>query len=118
MDRRKFASAGYYSPKVNPPFYNAVLMEDRREGMDLVMTTLIGVAVGAIAELLLAVHEMRELILTVVLGVCGALLTRYIGVTAGWFEAGDATGFVASVAGAVTLLLVYGVLFRKWLMRT
>ena len=85
--------------------------------MDLVITTLIGVAVGAIAELLLAVHEMRELILTVVLGVCGALLTRYVGVNVGWFEEGNATSFVASVIGAVAVLIIYGVLFRKWLMR-
>lgn len=85
--------------------------------MDLVMTTLIGVAVGAIAELLLAVHEMRELILTVILGICGALLTRYVGVNAGWFEAGDAMSFIASVLGSVALLIIYGVLFRKWLMR-
>jgi uncharacterized membrane protein YeaQ/YmgE (transglycosylase-associated protein family) len=85
--------------------------------MDFVITTLIGVAVGAIAELLLAVHEIRELILTVVLGVCGALLTRYIGVNAGWFEAGAPASFVVSTIGAVTLLVIYGVLFRKWLLR-
>jgi len=83
--------------------------------MDLVMTTLIGVAIGAIAELLLAVHEMRELILTVLLGVGGALLTRYVGVNGGWFETGDPTEFLASGVGAVTVLLGYGMLFRKWL---
>jgi uncharacterized membrane protein YeaQ/YmgE (transglycosylase-associated protein family) len=85
--------------------------------MDLVVTTLIGVAVGAIVELLLAVHEMRELILTVVLGICGALLARYIGVNADWFEAGDPKCYMASVIGAVILLIIYGALFRKWLMR-
>ena len=86
--------------------------------MDLVMTTLIGVAIGAIAELLLAVHEMRELILTVLLGVGGALLTRYIGVNEGWFETGDAAEFLASGIGAVTILLGYGILFRKWLRKS
>jgi uncharacterized membrane protein YeaQ/YmgE (transglycosylase-associated protein family) len=84
-------------------------------GMDLVVTTLIGVAVGAIAELVLAVHELRELILTILLGVGGALLTRYIGVSAGWFEAGDATSFLASGIGAIAILMGYGFLFRKWM---
>ena len=86
--------------------------------MDLVITTLIGVAVGAIAELLLAVHEMRELILTVLLGVGGALLTRYIGVNGGWFETGDAAEFLVSGIGSVTLLLGYGILFRKWMRKS
>ena len=85
--------------------------------MDLVMTTLIGVAVGAVAELLLAVHEMRELILTVVLGICGALLTRYIGISAGWFESGVAASYIASVLGAVAFLLFYRAFLRKWLSR-
>jgi uncharacterized membrane protein YeaQ/YmgE (transglycosylase-associated protein family) len=60
---------------------------------------------------------MRELILTVVLGICGALLTRYIGVNADWFEAGDATSFIASAGGAIALLIIYRLFLRKWLLR-
>ena len=79
------------------------------------MTALIGVAVGAVAELILAVHELRELVLTILLGVAGALVTRYVGVQLGWYDADEPAAFLAPIIGAIVALLSYGALFRKWL---
>ena len=81
--------------------------------MDLAVTILIGVGVGVMVELLLPGHTMNELILAMSLGVAGALWARYIGQTGGWFGAGEPWSFIASALGAVAVLVVYGVFFRR-----
>lgn len=84
--------------------------------MNLVVSILIGVAVGVMVELLLPGHTPGELALAILLGVVGALLARYVGERGGWFGAEEPESFVASALGAVIILLVYGGLFRrgKW----
>ena len=81
--------------------------------MDLAVTMLIGVAVGAMVELLLPGHHTSELILAMLLGVAGALLARFTGSYFGWFEPDLPAGFISSVAGAIIMLLIYGALFRR-----
>ena len=51
--------------------------------MDLVMTILIGLAMGVMVELLLPGHTFAELVLAMVLGIAGALLARLVGTWAG-----------------------------------
>jgi uncharacterized membrane protein YeaQ/YmgE (transglycosylase-associated protein family) len=75
--------------------------------MDLVVTTLIGVAVGAIAELVWAVHLLKELIVTMLLAISGALLARFLGVSLGWFDVGAPASFLASGIGAAAAPSLY-----------
>ena len=51
--------------------------------------------------------------MTIVLGIGGAVLARYIGGAVGWYGPGDAAGFIASVVGAILILLLYRLLVRK-----
>ncbi|MBP6458319.1 MAG: GlsB/YeaQ/YmgE family stress response membrane protein, partial [Pseudoxanthomonas sp.] len=51
--------------------------------------------------------------MTIVLGILGALLARFIGGTLGWYSPGEPTGFIASVIGAIVLLLIYGMVRKK-----
>ena len=81
--------------------------------MDLVVVILIGVSIGTMVELLLPGHTPGELILAMMLGVAGALLARYIGELAGWVGAGEPGSFLASIVGAIAILLLYGALFRR-----
>ncbi len=80
--------------------------------MNLVVTILIGVAVGVMVELLLPGHTLPELFLAILLGTAGALLARYLGEVVGWYGTDQPESFVASGIGAVLLLAFYGVLFR------
>jgi len=64
-------------------------------------------------ELLLPGHTPGELILAMMLGVAGALLARYIGELAGWVGPGEPGSFLASIVGAIAILLLYGALFRR-----
>jgi LPXTG-motif cell wall-anchored protein len=81
--------------------------------MDILVTLLIGVALGTMVELLLPGHTSAELVLAMLLGGCGALLARFVVSGAGWFESGTSESFVASGVGASLLLATYGLLFRR-----
>jgi uncharacterized membrane protein YeaQ/YmgE (transglycosylase-associated protein family) len=45
-----------------------------------------------------------------VLGVVGSMLAGYLGRAAGWYAEGEPVGFIASVAGAIIILLVFRVI--------
>jgi len=77
------------------------------------MTMLIGVGIGVMVELLLPGHTLAELLLAMLLGTAGALVARLLGEKAGWFEAGDPATFIAAATGAIIVLILYGLLFRR-----
>jgi uncharacterized membrane protein YeaQ/YmgE (transglycosylase-associated protein family) len=81
--------------------------------MNLVVTLLIGIAIGTMVELLLPGHHFSELVLAMILGAMGALLARFLGEITGWYEPHEASGFLGSIVGAIVALLVYGILFRR-----
>jgi uncharacterized membrane protein YeaQ/YmgE (transglycosylase-associated protein family) len=67
----------------------------------------IGGLAGAIAKLLMPGRDPGGCIVTVLLGVAGALLAGWIGHAVGWYKMGEGAGFVAAVVGAFLILLVY-----------
>jgi uncharacterized membrane protein YeaQ/YmgE (transglycosylase-associated protein family) len=46
--------------------------------------------------------------LTTVLGIVGAFVATYLGQAVGWYSAGESAGFIASIVGAIILLVLYG----------
>ena len=46
------------------------------------------------------------------IGIVGALLAGFLGRTLGWYHEGEAAGFIASVIGAILLLIIYRLLTR------
>ncbi|MES2532019.1 MAG: GlsB/YeaQ/YmgE family stress response membrane protein [Pseudomonadota bacterium] len=81
--------------------------------MSIIWTILIGFVVGLVARALLPGKQAMGFILTVVIGVVGSLLATYIGQAAGWYTAGAGAGFIASVVGAIVLLVLYGMVAGK-----
>ncbi len=81
--------------------------------MDLIWTLIIGLIVGLVAKLLMPGRDPGGFIITMLLGVAGAFVAGFLGRTMGWYQAGDAAGFIASVVGAVILLIIYRLAFRK-----
>ena len=81
--------------------------------MNLVVTILIGMAAGTMVELLLPRHITSELVLAMLLGIAGALVARLAGYWLGWYGTDEPASFVASVLGAVFILLLYGAVFRR-----
>ena len=82
--------------------------------MGSILTTLIiGLLVGAVAKLLMPGKDPGGWIVTILLGIAGALLAGYLGSAIGWYQPGQPAGFIASVVGAIVLLLLYRLLFKR-----
>ncbi len=80
----------------------------------MLWTLFLGLVIGAIAKMLMPGKDAGGLILTMSLGVAGALLAHYIGTNLGWYEEGGPAGFVAEVCGSILLLVIYrAVIGRK-----
>ena len=80
--------------------------------MSILYTIFIGLIVGLVARLLKPGKDAMGWILTIVLGVGGSLLATYAGQALGWYQPGQAAGFIGAVVGAIVLLIVWG-LFKK-----
>jgi uncharacterized membrane protein YeaQ/YmgE (transglycosylase-associated protein family) len=81
--------------------------------MEILWTILIGLAVGVVAKLLMPGDDPGGLIITIFLGIAGAFVARWIGQAAGWYGPTESAGFLASVGGAVVLLIIYRLLFGR-----
>ena len=81
--------------------------------MSILATIIIGLIVGIVAKFLLPGDDPGGIIVTTLLGIAGAVLANFAGSRLGWYAAGEPAGFIASVVGAIVLLLVYRLLFRR-----
>jgi uncharacterized membrane protein YeaQ/YmgE (transglycosylase-associated protein family) len=66
-----------------------------------------GLIVGALAKLLMPGRDPGGIIVTMAIGIAGALVGGWIGRLAGWYGPNDAAGFVMSLLGAILLLWMY-----------
>ena len=73
----------------------------------ILWTLVIGLVVGAIAKLLMPGRDPGGCIITLLLGIAGAFVAGYLGRVLNWYEPGQPAGFIASVIGAMLLLLIY-----------
>ena len=72
----------------------------------------IGGIAGAIAKLLMPGRDPGGCIITILLGIVGALVAGWLGRQLGWYETGEGAGFLAAIVGAFLLLLVYRLVAR------
>lgn len=81
--------------------------------MDILYTIIIGLVVGIIAKFLLPGKDPGGFIITTVLGIAGALVAKFLGQALHWYAEGEPAGFIASVFGAILLLILYRMIFRR-----
>jgi len=72
-----------------------------------------GLIVGAVAKLLMPGRDPGGFIVTMALGIAGALLGGFLGRAVGWYGPNDNAGFLMSLLGAIVLLVLYRVLFVR-----
>lgn len=72
-----------------------------------------GLIVGAVAKLLMPGRDPGGFIVTMLLGVAGALVGGWIGQALGWYGPNEGAGFFMSLLGAILLLWLYRVLFVR-----
>ena len=70
---------------------------------------LFGLVVGALAKLVMPGRDPGGIIVTILVGIAGALLGGFLGRALGLYETGEGAGFIMSFLGAVALLAIYRV---------
>lgn len=75
--------------------------------MHILWMLIIGLVVGALAKLIMPGKDPGGVIVTMLIGVAGALIAGFLGRAAGWYQEGESAGFIASIIGALLLLGIY-----------
>lgn len=73
----------------------------------------IGLLAGGLAKLLMPGKDPGGCIITILLGIAGAVLAGWLGHLVGWYQANEGASFVAAVIGALIILLVYRLIARR-----
>jgi uncharacterized membrane protein YeaQ/YmgE (transglycosylase-associated protein family) len=73
----------------------------------LLWEAIIGLIVGALAKLIMPGKDPGGIIVTMLLGIAGALLAGWLGQAVGWYKEGQSAGFFMSLIGALILLFIY-----------
>lgn len=81
--------------------------------LSILGTIVVGFIVGLLARALKPGNDKLGLIMTTILGVAGSLLARYVGVAMGWYGPDAPVGWIASIIGAIVLLVIYSLIRRK-----
>lgn len=76
-------------------------------------TLIVGLIVGLIARAIKPGNDSLGWIMTILLGIAGSFVASYIGMALGWYQQGDAAGWIASIVGAVVLLAIYNLVRGK-----
>jgi len=81
--------------------------------MHILAVIFTGLVIGIIAKLLMPGRDPGGFIITILLGIAGAWLARFLGQQLGWYGPEDPAGFIASVGGAILILILYRLLFHR-----
>lgn len=79
----------------------------------LIATIFVGLIVGLIARAIKPGDDKLGWTMTALLGIAGSFAASYVGVAMGWYAEGAPAGWLASIIGAVVLLVIYGLIKRK-----
>jgi uncharacterized membrane protein YeaQ/YmgE (transglycosylase-associated protein family) len=66
-----------------------------------------GLIIGALAKLLMPGRDPGGIIVTMLLGIAGALVGGWLGQAFGWYRPGESAGWIVSILGAILLLWLY-----------
>ena len=81
--------------------------------MHILWALIIGLIVGAIAKFIVPGKDPGGIIVTSMIGMAGSLVATFLGQALGWYDRGQAAGFIASLVGAILLLSVYHMFRRR-----
>lgn len=75
---------------------------------------IVGFVAGGIAKLLMPGRDPGGCVITILLGIGGALVAGFLGRALGWYrEPTDGAGFVAAIVGSVLILFLYRLILKR-----
>jgi uncharacterized membrane protein YeaQ/YmgE (transglycosylase-associated protein family) len=75
--------------------------------MDILLWIVFGLVVGIVAKMIMPGRDPGGIIVTIVLGIVGALLGGWVGRALGMYREGETAGFIMAVIGAIIVLGLY-----------
>lgn len=81
--------------------------------LSIIWSAIIGLIAGALAKLIMPGKDPGGIIVTMLIGIGGSLLFTYLGRILGFYAEGESAGFIASILGAIVLLLIYRLFIGK-----
>jgi len=81
--------------------------------MAFLWTVVVGLIVGLIARAIKPGEDKMNWVLTIILGILGSVAAGYVGRAMGLYQPGQPAGWIASVVGAIVLLVIYDMVRRK-----
>lgn len=73
----------------------------------MIWAIVIGLLIGIVAKFLIPGRDPSGIVATILIGIIGSALANWIGGQMGYYSPGEGAGFIASVFGAILLLLGY-----------
>jgi uncharacterized membrane protein YeaQ/YmgE (transglycosylase-associated protein family) len=74
---------------------------------------IIGALAGALAKLIMPGRDPGGCLVTILLGIAGAVVMGFIGRAIGWYGPDDGAGFIAAVLGAIVILWAYRMIVAR-----
>ena len=68
---------------------------------------LFGLVVGALAKLIMPGRDPGGFVVTILLGIVGALVGGFLGRALGLYQPGEPAGFLGALVGAIIVLAIY-----------
>ena len=81
--------------------------------MGILAWILFGLVVGIIAKLLMPGRDPGGFIVTILLGIAGALVGGFVGRAMGLYAENESAGWLMSILGAIVLLALYRMMVRR-----
>ena len=81
--------------------------------MGILSWILFGLVIGVIAKLLMPGRDPGGFIVTILLGIAGALFGGFIGRAMGFYGENQGAGWIMSILGAILLLAIYRMMVRR-----
>lgn len=81
--------------------------------MHIIYMLVIGFIIGLLAKAVMPGRDPGGIIITILLGIAGSMLAGFIGREMNWYAHNQAAGFIASIGGAILLLLAYRMVISR-----
>jgi uncharacterized membrane protein YeaQ/YmgE (transglycosylase-associated protein family) len=83
------------------------LAPGRKQVFGILGWILFGLVAGILAKLIMPGRDPGGFIVTILLGIAGAVVGGFIGQAIGLYQQGQAAGMIMSIIGAIVLLAIY-----------
>ena len=81
--------------------------------MNILWTIIIGLIAGALARFIVPGRESGGVLISIILGIVGALVATFLGKALGWYDAEESAGLIGATIGAILVLAVYHLIRKK-----